>query len=238
MPNKQVPEQWLQDKDLVVESLQDAHMENVKLRASLNTLEQRVLSLERASAKQDMRLSALKAKLSAGRVHKEPKFSVKPATKINLNERLNALSSKLNPSVSKFSDTSHMTEKNGYTAAYLALKSARYDEATTGFLTVIKAYPHGSYIDQTYYWLGESLVAQYRNEEAVAAFMMVVQKYRQSAKHAPSLLKLALIHQKLKQYGDARAVLQRVLKEHAGSPSAASAQSQLDNLRQKVGERK
>jgi len=238
MPKGQVSEPWLQDKDLVVQSLQDAHVETAKLRERLDGLDQRVLSLERASAKYDASISALEAKFSGERGKPGPTVSVKPVTKNNLSDRLNVLSSKLNPSVVSPRSTMGTDEKNGYTAAYLAFKSGRYDESTTGFLAVIKTYSNGNYIDQAYYWLGESFVAQYKNEEAIAAFIAVVKKYPQGVKHAASLLKLAVIYQNLKRNGDARAVLQRVIKEHAGSSYAVNAQSQLDNLRRKSGAKK
>jgi len=232
MPEKQ-PDQWLQDKELVVQSLQDAHVANAKLKEDITALDSRILSLENIAEKQSATLAALEAELENEKV-KSKTFAPKAriSNTKDLNDRLDALSTKLNPTVVKTKDVKvpSLAEKNAYTAAYLALKSGRYDEASSGFAAVVEAYPSGEYTDQAYYWLGESLVAQRRNKEAEAAYSMVVQKYPDSPKHVVALLKLASVYQSLGQMGDAKATLKRVIQDYPDSKSAERARMQLDNL--------
>ncbi|OIQ00126.1 MAG: tol-pal system protein YbgF [Zetaproteobacteria bacterium CG2_30_46_52] len=231
---KAEPEAWLQDKDLVVQSLQDAHTGNAKLLEKVEALESRISSLELASNKQSAQIDAL----TFGLEEEKKKAAQRKSTPINtpvsntvktkaLNKRLDDLSAKLKvPAVV----TDNSDEKNQYTAAYLALKSSRYDESSLGFSKVVRDFPKGEFTDQAYYWLGESYVAQGRNKDAVEAFTMVANNFPQSPKHAAALLKLASVYESLNMIGDARAVLNRVTKEHPDSRSAERARVQLSNL--------
>lgn len=235
---KAEPEAWLQDKDLVIQSLQDAHTGNAKLLKKLEALESRISSLEVVSHQQSAQLDALsfgleeEKKKSAARKSEPIKapMNVPVSNTVKttaLNKRLDDLSAKLNvPAVV----TDHSDEKNQYTAAYLALKSSRYDEASLGFLKVVGDFPKGEFTDQAYYWLGESYVAQRKNKDAVEAFTMVANNFPKSPKHAAALLKLASVYESLKMIGDARAVLSRVTKEHPDSRSAERARVQLENM--------
>ena len=232
MPEKQ-PEQWLQDKDLVVQSLQDAHVANAKLQENVNALDTRMLSLENVTEKQSATIAALEAALKQEKHKNMQVISKQRLSKtIDLDKRLDALSAKLNPTSVKQNEVKipALAEKNAYTAAYLALKSGRYDEASSGFTDVVKVYPNGEYTDQAYYWLGESLVAQRRNKEAEAAFSTVVKKYSNSPKHAAALLKLASVYQSLGQNGDAKATLGRVIQDYPNSKSAERASFQLNSM--------
>lgn len=240
MPNKPAPEQWLADKELVVQSLQDAHVNNAKLLENIEALDQRVLSLETLSAQQDAKLIALEESVQAKKVAPKQQEKVSKGTSKELNTRLDVLSAKLNPSVVKpiVVPAPALEEKNAYTAAYLALKSGRYDEASAGFSAVVMKHVKGEYTDQAYYWLGESLVAQHKNKEAIDAFLTVANKYPNSPKHAAALLKLAAVYQSLGQLGDARATLARVIKEHPDSRTSERARLQLNSMPSASGDKK
>ncbi|MDX8383342.1 MAG: tol-pal system protein YbgF, partial [Ghiorsea sp.] len=237
MPTKHAPEAWLNDKALVVQSLQDAHLANAKLGDKLDSLDNRVLSLERIVSKQTTQMQSLEATLS-GLKNKSslvtpPKKKRKSLRKKKrLRKKLATISKNL---IIPSQNTNKKTvpksnEKNAYTAAYLALKSGRYDEASAGFNAVVRTHPTGEYTDQAYYWLGESLVAQRRQKEALQAFSIVANKYPRSAKHPASLLKLATTYQNLQRSGDARAALARLIQEHPDSRSAERARLQLQSL--------
>lgn len=237
--NKAEPDQWLQDKDLVVQSLQDAHVGNSKVQEHVVALENRISALEQVSTKQTSTIDALRAELEAVKKQSalvNAKAAEKPAAVIKtqaLNKRLDDLSAKLTTQPVKVVDNTD--EKNKYTAAYLALKSSRYEEASMGFSAVVKEHPKGEFTDQAYYWMGESLVAQRRNREAIEAFTTVANMYPNSPKHAAALLKLASTYESLNMVGDAKAVLTRVTKEHPDSRSAERARVQLANLSQEAG---
>ena len=232
MAEKQ-PNQWMQDKDLVVQSLQDAHVANAKLQENVNDLDSRILSLENTVEKQSATIAALEATLAQEKQKDLQVITKQRLSKTSdLDKRLDALSAKLNPTSVKHPEVQipSLAEKNAYTAAYLALKSGRYDEASSGFSDVVKIYPNGAYTDQAYYWLGESLVAQRRNKEAEAAFSTVIHKYGNSPKHVAALLKLAAVYQSLGQDGDAKATLARVIQDYPDSKSAERARMQLNSM--------
>jgi len=121
-------------------------------------------------------------------------------------------------------------EKNSYTAAYLALKSGRYDKATQGFQHLLKKFPKGEYADQAWYWLGESYYAQHNIKQTIHAFETVAKHYPKSAKHAAALLKLGLAYQDAARVKNAKDTLQRLIREHPDSAAAEQARRQLQNM--------
>ncbi|MDX8380574.1 MAG: tol-pal system protein YbgF [Ghiorsea sp.] len=230
-------ESWSEDKGLIVQSLQDAHVSNSVLDKKISNLDLRILDLERLSSEQQTKIVILE---SATKKNALPTRIMPVANKkknTSLNKRLDALSVKLAPVAVKpvvvvpvVTEKEQADEKNAYTASYLALKSGRYDEASTGFVKVIRAHPKGEYTDQAYYWLGESLVALLRNTEALEAFTVVANQYSKSTKHEAALLKIAAVHKNMKQFDKAGAALLRVIKEYPDGRTAERARNELKAL--------
>jgi len=234
-------EPWSQDKNLVVQSLQDAHVENAKLQEKIEALDHRILDLERVSAEQQTKIVVLQSAIQKNKVAVTKKRKPKKVKKAKaLNDRLDALAVAVKPTAVKPKPSTNVViakakadnadEKNAYTAAYLALKSGRYDEASSGFVKVIKAHPKGEYTDQAYYWLGESLVALRRNEEALESFTVVANQYPKSPNHAAALLKSASVYKSMKYYDQAKKTLQRVIKEYPDGRTAERARAELKAL--------
>ncbi len=235
-------EPWSQDKSLVIQSLQDAHVENAKLQEKMKVLDHRILDLERLSAEQQTKIVVLESAIQKNKVAVAKKRKPKKAKKAKaLNDRLDALSAAAsaksmpntpvaNANIIVGKKAENADEKNAYTAAYLALKSGRYDEASSGFVKVIKAYPQGEYTDQAYYWLGESLVALLRNKEALESFTVVANQYPKSPKHAASLLKIASVYRLMKENDKAREALERVIKTYPDGRTAERARAELKAL--------
>jgi len=121
-------------------------------------------------------------------------------------------------------------EKDRYTAAYLSLKSGRYDEAILSFQDLLHQFPKGELVDQAYYWLGESFLSKGDLEHAVDAFLNLTQHYPKSAKYQPALLKLGMAYQEKGRVGDAKAVFQRLIDEYPDSRVSDRARSQLSSL--------
>jgi tol-pal system protein YbgF len=119
------------------------------------------------------------------------------------------------------------TEKNAYTAAYLALKSGRFDEASKGFNEQLDLYPDGEYADQAWYWLGETRYAQQAYDMAGNAFKYVINNYPKSVKHDAALLKLGQISQVLNRNNDAKKYYNRLINEYGDSKSAEQAREAL-----------
>jgi len=121
-------------------------------------------------------------------------------------------------------------EKDLYTAAYLSLKSGRYDEAILSFQDLLGQFPKGELVDQAYYWLGESFLSKGDLEHAIDAFLTLSQSYPNSAKYQPGLLKLGITYQQKGRIGDAKAVFQRLIDEYPESRSSDRARTQLTSM--------
>jgi tol-pal system protein YbgF len=125
------------------------------------------------------------------------------------------------------------TEKNAYTAAYLALKSGRFDEASKGFNEQLDLYPDGEYADQAWYWLGETRHAQQAYDMASHAFKYVINNYPKSVKHDAALLKLGQVSQVLNRNNDAIKYYNRLINEYGDSKSAEQAREALARMQNK-----
>jgi len=236
---------WLKDKDLVLQSLQDVHVRNAQLQEDIDALDYRVIALERTAAKHETKLVILESNLHEAKKVKNQRIKDKknkPKTEkriVALNKRLDVISAKLKvpaaPVAAVKVSKAELDEKNAYTAAYLALKSGRYDEASSGFVEVIKTHPKGEYTDQSYYWLGESLAALKRYKEALESFTIVVNEYPKSSKYASALMRIGYIYQVIQQSDDARAALNRVIKEFPNSKEAVRAKAQLEIIQPDEG---
>jgi tol-pal system protein YbgF len=122
------------------------------------------------------------------------------------------------------------TEKNAYTAAYLALKSGRFVEASKGFNEQLDLYPDGEYADQAWYWLGETRYAQHAYGMASNAFKYVINNYPGSVKEDAALLKLGQISQTLNRNNDAIKYYKRLINEHGDSNNADQARDALFSM--------
>jgi tol-pal system protein YbgF len=243
--NKPESEQWLEDKGLVLQSLRDAHLANTKLYEDITNMDERILSLEQLTTDQTTKIVILESALAASKTKAKVAVRAPGSAGKNasvLNKRLDRMSAKLilPPVAVKTVSVKQAAsnEKNAYTAAYLAFKSGRYNEASSGFVSVINTHPKGEYTDQAYYWLGESLVAQRRNKEALESFTMVIKNYPQSPKYAAALFKTATVYKSMQQIGDAKAALLRVIKEYPDSRTAERARVQLTALSESNGAEK
>ncbi len=121
-------------------------------------------------------------------------------------------------------------EKNAYSSAYLALKSGRFEEAGKAFNAFLDHYPQGQYVDQAWYWLGETRYAQGLADAALNAFKYVADHYPKSVKHAAALLKLGQIAESLSNWPMATTAYQRLMHDHPDANSAGLAREALSRL--------
>ncbi len=110
-----------------------------------------------------------------------------------------------------------LAEKDAYTAAYLALKSGRLVEASKAFNAQLDRYPKGRYVDQAWYWLGETRLAQHDFNMAFNAFKFVVDHYSGSVKHAAALLRMGEILERQKRKKRALRYYRKLLRDHPDS---------------------
>ncbi len=221
---------------MVIESIQQTQVEQAAQQNKIKTMEQRIAELEKSLKEQEAERKALEASVQAlrrGSVSRKVKSSVTTKDK-KLARKLEKIESSIRSATSKgapvIQPSDKSIEKNSYTAAYLALKSGRYEEASIGFKSLIHDHPKGEYADQAYFWLGESYFAQRKMKEAITAFAKVANDYPDSAKHPAALLRLATAYQEAGRKGDAKAALQRLIRQHAESNAAEQARAQLKQL--------
>ncbi len=231
---------WVQDKDTVIRSVHDLKVNQQKSEATALEIAAatgtQLKQLEEVNQKQQQQIDLLMAQIKAMQAVKH-RVAVKKkvvvakvrsatthrTTEVDAPIALPAAAAKalVDPSIEV------EAEKNAYTAAYLALKSGRFDEASTAFNAQLDKYPDGEYTDQAWYWLGETRYAQHDFERALHAFKYVADHYPNSVKHAGALLKLAQISEAEKKSGAAVAYYRRLIREHADSTPAQQARGRL-----------
>jgi len=224
----------------VIASMQKLQGEQQSMKDEIGNLQRRIVELEREQAAQSSMVDAQNAsirQLQTSTTHlkavaaKSKKSS--QITKRKLVRKLDKIAKSISKPVAASPAHRGEEEKNHYTAAYLALKSGRYKEATRGFRSLLKTFPKGEYANQAWYWLGESYYAQHNLKQAIHAFETIAKHYPKSAKHAAALLKLGLAYQDASRMRDARVTLQRLIQEHSDSAAAEQARSQLRLMQKK-----
>jgi len=234
------PDAWQQDKQIVIASMQKLQGEQQSMKGAVDSLQRRIVKLEQEQATQasvadtqnasirQLQTSTTHLKVVAAKSKKSSQL-----IKQKLVKKLDKIAKSISKPVVASPAQREEEEKNHYTAAYLALKSGRYGEASNNFRALLKKFPKGKYADQAWYWLGESYYAQHNLKQAIHAFETVAKHYPKSAKHAAALLKLGLAYQDTSRKRDARATLRRIIREHADSAAAEQARSQLRLMQKK-----
>ncbi|MDQ6993512.1 MAG: hypothetical protein Q9M31_08550 [Mariprofundus sp.] len=246
---------WQQDKPAVATALKDTQTAQQHLQAlyqeqekRIGTNSARIDALEALDVKYEglqTQLLALSAQLDDLRVKAASlaKMKKRPVAKKVRRQRKKIITAPSQPlakaTPSEIADVPAVAEvvhsdveKNAYTAAYLALKSGRYDEASSGFKAQLKRFPKGEYADQAWYWSGETKLAQGDRAEGKNAFQYVVEHYRNSVKHAASLFKLAQIAVEEKHQEKAKVYYKKLIRDHADTSMAESARAALRKLEQ------
>jgi len=102
-------------------------------------------------------------------------------------------------------------------------RSKRYSEAVQAFEAYLAGSPEGSNAADAHYYIGESLLASGRNEDAILKFDRVIKKYPKSDKYPMSLLRQGQAFMNLGDKETGRIILQRLIKEAPGSDAAGKA---------------
>lgn len=117
-----------------------------------------------------------------------------------------------------------------YDRAYATLHQGRYAEAEVLFVTFLGDFAETDLADNAWYWIGESRLERGSIGEALEAFSTVPTRYPQGNKLADALLKIGECHELLGDVRAARQAYERLTRELATSPAAATAAERLRRL--------
>jgi len=127
--------------------------------------------------------------------------------------------------------SSDVPENEAYDRAVnLVLKERRYEEAIPEFKAFNLKFPNSTYAPNAHYWLGQLLFNKNDFEAAKAEFEIVYNKFIDSPKRSDSMLKLAIVEQKLNNNAKAKSLLNEVITKYPTSSAAKLAKPRLENL--------
>jgi len=127
--------------------------------------------------------------------------------------------------------SNNLTENEAYDKALnLVLKEKRYEQAILEFKAFNKKFPDSSYAANAHYWLGQLLFNKQELTEADKEFLVVVNRFKTSAKRPDAILKLGMSAQKQNKNSDAIRLFKQLIKEYPASNSAQFAKPQLVSL--------
>lgn len=130
------------------------------------------------------------------------------------------------PLAANATDSDFFKEQQAYQTAIDLLPDKKH-ESENKLREYLKQYPHGAYVANAHYWLGEINFLQKSFDAAEEEFNLVVKKYAKSKRVADAMLKLALVHQNQGREVEAKHELQKVVKLYPGTPAARLAKQQL-----------
>lgn len=120
--------------------------------------------------------------------------------------------------------------KTAYDQAFELLKNGRYDQANVAFAQFLKDNPQHELAPNAQYWLGESHYVSQSFDQAAKAFEALLAQYPDSKKARDGLLKLGYTRLAQGRKTDARALLQQVVTDYAGTTQAKLAQQKLSTF--------
>lgn len=128
-------------------------------------------------------------------------------------------------------ETASAEEESQYLQVFDQVKASKYDDAITGFKSLIEQWPRGRYADNAWYWLGESYYVKKDYSNALTSFETVVSQFAASPKAADAQFKIGLTQQQMDRKDAARDSFNKVIKTHPASSAAALARARLDQLK-------
>ena len=125
-------------------------------------------------------------------------------------------------------ETQGASERDLYSQGFEHLKERRYQEAKTAFSDLLRRYPQSEYADNARYWLGETYYVLREYPAALAEYDRLVELNPASAKVPGALLKIGFIQYEQNAAEQARATLERVIRDYPNSTEARLARDRLE----------
>ncbi|NKB47029.1 MAG: tol-pal system protein YbgF [Legionellales bacterium] len=133
-------------------------------------------------------------------------------------------------SAAKSRSTNPAAEQAAYVAAYELVRKKNYPQAIKSMRTFIERYPDSQYAANAHYWLGELYLAEQQLKESTVEFEIVLNKFPNSTKVAPAMLKLGYAYLGLGEDHKAKQQLQKVQQQFPGSHAARLAAARLKEM--------
>lgn len=128
------------------------------------------------------------------------------------------------------SDQQHAQEEKAYQAAYQHVLNKQYTTATTALQQFLRDYPHGRYVANTHYWLGELAVLRDDTATAKTEFNTVITIYPNSAKASDAWFKLGYVYLLEHNTNRAKQIFQSVIQRYPNTNAAKLAKAKLTAL--------
>ena len=128
------------------------------------------------------------------------------------------------------SNTTSSAEQSAYQAAFDTLKEGRYKKAKTELNAFLKKYPTSSFSGNAQYWLGEAHYVTREFKQGIEEFKKVLVNFPSSLKIPDAMLKLGYTYYELKQYDQAKLLLQDLRERFPKSTAFRLAGKRLDRI--------
>jgi tol-pal system protein YbgF len=122
-------------------------------------------------------------------------------------------------------------EQAAYDAALVLFRGGQFKDAISSLQGFLMRYPSSPYVPSAHYWIGNAYYAQKDYKNAIAAQQVVVQRFADTPRAPEALLNIAASQQEMNQRTQARATLDRIVKDYPDSESAKVAKERLAALR-------
>ncbi len=117
-----------------------------------------------------------------------------------------------------------------YDASYQDLTQGKFELSRQGFAEFLRRYPESALADNAQYWIGESYYSQREYIRAATEFAEVAEKYPAGDKVPASLLKRSYALLSLSKRSEARALLEKLIKQYPNTNEAELAKARLKEL--------
>jgi len=111
------------------------------------------------------------------------------------------------------------------------IDNSRYSEAAENLRFLILSYPNGTYLVDSYFWLGEIYFLQEMNEDAYETYFSLINNFPEHERVSTALYKLGLISIKLEKNDEAIAFFERVILNYPNSGSSVLSEQELLKLK-------
>ncbi|MGC9325045.1 MAG: tol-pal system protein YbgF [Desulfomonilia bacterium] len=120
-----------------------------------------------------------------------------------------------------------LVQKSLYDTGIEKFTTGRFEEAIEDFKTFLAQNPDPGLVDNAQFWIGESLYASGKYEDAILRYDIVVKKFKGSEKAPDSLYKQGLSFLKLGDTETGTIILQQLIQEYPDTEAAAKAKKTL-----------